>query len=82
MAKSKFVSSTPECQPWVFTLVNTSSLQVTKVLALGRSAAIAELHVRKCYSVDDWKVDRFYRVMAKNFLCNADYSYPNLLIDF
>lgn len=82
MAKSTFVTKIPECQPWVFTLVNTTSLQVTKVLALGRSAAIAELHLRKCYSDSDWKIDRVYRVMAKNFLCNADYSYPNLLIDF
>lgn len=82
MAKCTNVSKIPECQPWVFTLVNTKSLQVTKCLALGRSAAIAELHLRKCYSCVDWKVDRVYRVMSKNFLCNADYTYPNLLIDF
>lgn len=82
MKKITKVNSLDPYRPWVFTLVNNNSLQVTKILALGRSQALAEMHLRKVFSDSDWRIDRCYLVGNKSFLCNADYSYPNVLIDF
>lgn len=82
MTKLKQVGNIPNTQPWMFTLVNKESLQVTRILALGRSANIAELHVRNVFSDIDWSIDSTMMISNKKFLCNADYTFPNVNLDF